>query len=210
MGSLRAGPRSDGPEPRQAGTLLVLHAGARASVRDSRTRVVREPGLVAARALDIPSTARHTLWARKFTEPVALSSTQPTDLPLPRRAFRLSFDLLALRARCEREPMGQCRRGQARRSSDCRTLRVSSDQSEGRAGTPRWSTAASSEPGDESVDPLRSLEAFAGALRLSFSSVFRGVCRRRGLDSRVEGGLPRVTCAVRNVICPDALVRSPL
>ena len=36
---------------------------------------------------------------KKFTEPVALSSTQPADRPLPRRAFGLSFDLLALRAR---------------------------------------------------------------------------------------------------------------
>jgi hypothetical protein len=34
----------------------------------------------------------------EFTEPVALSSTQPDDLPLPRTAFGLSFDLLALRA----------------------------------------------------------------------------------------------------------------
>ena len=41
---------------------------------------------------------------KKFTEPVALLSTRPTDRPLPRRAFRLSFDLLALRARCVEEP----------------------------------------------------------------------------------------------------------
>ena len=37
---------------------------------------------------------------RKFTEPVALLSTQPADLPLPRMALRRSVDLLALRARC--------------------------------------------------------------------------------------------------------------
>jgi hypothetical protein len=37
----------------------------------------------------------------KFTEPVALSSTQPTDVPLPRSAARLSLDLVALRARCD-------------------------------------------------------------------------------------------------------------
>jgi hypothetical protein len=30
---------------------------------------------------------------KEFTEPVALSSTQPTDRPLPRRALKLSFDL---------------------------------------------------------------------------------------------------------------------
>src|SRR5688572_8092674 len=43
---------------------------------------------------------------KEFTEPVALSSTQPADRPLPRRAFELSFDLLALRARCMRDTMG--------------------------------------------------------------------------------------------------------
>ena len=32
-------------------------------------------------------------------------------LPLSRRAFRLSFDLVALRARCVEEPMGGTRRG---------------------------------------------------------------------------------------------------
>ena len=40
---------------------------------------------------------------KKFTEPVALSSTQPVDFSLPRRAFELSFDLIALRARCRSE-----------------------------------------------------------------------------------------------------------
>ena len=43
---------------------------------------------------------------KEFTEPVALSSTQPADLPLPRTALGRSFDLLALRARCVKEPMG--------------------------------------------------------------------------------------------------------
>ena len=43
---------------------------------------------------------------QKFAEPVALSSTQPADRPLPRRAFRLSLDLIALRARREEEPNG--------------------------------------------------------------------------------------------------------
>src|SRR5262249_4041424 len=40
---------------------------------------------------------------KKFTEPVALSSPQPTDLPLPRTTSRLGFDLLAPRARCKRQ-----------------------------------------------------------------------------------------------------------
>ena len=51
---------------------------------------------------------------RKFTEPVALLSTQPVDLPLPRTASGLSFNLLALRARCDQEPTGGDALGQAR------------------------------------------------------------------------------------------------
>src|SRR5262249_26705205 len=46
------------------------------------------------------------LTQKKFTEPVALSSTQPADLPVARMALELSFDLLALRARCRGEPTG--------------------------------------------------------------------------------------------------------
>src|SRR5437016_2677338 len=38
----------------------------------------------------------------KFAEPGALSSTLPTDLPLPRTAYRLSFGLLASRTRRKR------------------------------------------------------------------------------------------------------------
>jgi len=63
---------------------------------------------------------------KKFTEPVALLSTRPTDRPLPRRAFRLSFDLLALRARCVDEPRASSPSGQARCRSDSRSLRRSS------------------------------------------------------------------------------------
>ena len=36
---------------------------------------------------------------QRFAEPVALSSTQPVDRPLPRLALRLGLDLVALRAR---------------------------------------------------------------------------------------------------------------
>ena len=55
--------------------------------------LVRDAGLFAhgCRPWNIP---------RKFTEPVALLSTRPSDRSLPRRALRQSFDLLALRARC--------------------------------------------------------------------------------------------------------------
>jgi hypothetical protein len=52
---------------------------------------------------------------KEFTEPVALLSTQPDDLPLPRTASGLSFNLLALRARCVEEPMGAGRPGQVHR-----------------------------------------------------------------------------------------------
>ena len=61
---------------------------------------------------------------RKFTEPVALSSTQPTDVPLPRSAARLSLDLVALRARCTGEPRASQARGQERSTGDCRSLRL--------------------------------------------------------------------------------------
>ena len=43
---------------------------------------------------------------KKFTEPVALSSAEPTGFPLPRTASRLGLDLLALRARCKGDNNG--------------------------------------------------------------------------------------------------------
>ena len=43
---------------------------------------------------------------QRFAEPVALSSAQPADRPLPRRAYGLGFNLVALRARREEEPNG--------------------------------------------------------------------------------------------------------
>src|SRR5688572_6224937 len=66
---------------------------------------------------------------KEFTEPVALSSTRPADLPLPRRTVGLSFDLLALRARCVEEPMGESRLGQVRgptKDAFCDLLRARS------------------------------------------------------------------------------------
>ena len=42
--------------------------------------------------------------AKEFAEPEALSSTQPTDLSLPRTTARLGFDLIALRARRKQQP----------------------------------------------------------------------------------------------------------
>src|SRR6476646_5312958 len=74
---------------------------------------------------------------KEFTEPVALSSTRPADRPLPRRACELSFDLLALRARCKREPRGHGLTGQAAYSPDCRNLRAISSRGHPMTGTRR-------------------------------------------------------------------------
>jgi hypothetical protein len=46
---------------------------------------------------------------KKLAEPVALSSTQPSDFWLPPTVLRFSFDLLALRARRNRQPIGLSR-----------------------------------------------------------------------------------------------------
>ena len=54
---------------------------------------------------------------------MALLSTQPADLPLPRTAFGRSFNLLALRARCEQEPTHARHEGQDTLAQYCRTLR---------------------------------------------------------------------------------------
>ena len=80
-------------------------------------------------------TAQETAWGtdfslppndstQKFTEPVALSSTLPADLPVARTALELSFDLLALRARCKSESRDRGRTGQEHLSSVPRNLRT--------------------------------------------------------------------------------------
>ena len=102
------GARSQGSRGRRArrrvrGTPRISSSTERRCRRDPTARVAR----------------------KKFTEPVALSSTLPADLPLSRRTVGLSFDLLALRARCVEEPMGARRLGQGRRSWDSRSLRDS-------------------------------------------------------------------------------------
>src|SRR5687768_1057271 len=51
-----------------------------------------------------PADDRET--RKEFREPVALSSAEPADFPLPRTALELGFDLLALRAPCRRERSG--------------------------------------------------------------------------------------------------------
>ena len=50
---------------------------------------------------------------QRFAEPVALSSTQPADRPLSRRALRPSLDLVTLRARRTEEPKRWSCDGQA-------------------------------------------------------------------------------------------------
>jgi hypothetical protein len=65
-----------------------------------------------------------TTTRKEFTEPVALSSTQPTNRPLPRRALRLSFDLDALRARCTQEAKRSAGVLQARNRPDLRKVRT--------------------------------------------------------------------------------------
>jgi hypothetical protein len=61
--------------------------------------------------------------SKEFTEPVALLSTRPADVPLPRTAAGLSFNLLALRARCVEEPMVGRRLRQAANPANSRSLR---------------------------------------------------------------------------------------
>src|SRR6188474_1534409 len=96
----------------------------------------RRPGMCAA--FPTPEARKHLPEKRasrsgspkeKFTEPVALSSTRPGDRPLPRRASRESFDLLALRARCERKPSGAVGEASRRSCRDLSHFADSSDQS---------------------------------------------------------------------------------
>src|SRR3954462_10198397 len=65
---------------------------------------------------------------KKFTEPVALLSAspgnfRPSALRLLPTALRSDFDLLALRARCKREPRGWVARLQGALEPPARTLR---------------------------------------------------------------------------------------
>ena len=106
--------------------LCARHLAHRQSLEDATTA----GGSVSSSTSSRPTSGRSALRAqREFTEPEALLSTRPADLPLPRRTVGLSFDLLALRARCVAETMDGSRPGQDRRESDSRSLRSSSRQS---------------------------------------------------------------------------------
>jgi hypothetical protein len=83
---------------------LVQRASTRDAAARNRTHEIRTQD---PRQRERSSRLRRQLCPKKFTEPVALSSTQPADLPLPRTALTLSFNLLALRARCVDETMGR-------------------------------------------------------------------------------------------------------
>src|SRR5262249_36374228 len=60
---------------------------------------------------------------KKFTEPVALSSTSPVNLRLPPTALGSGFDLLALRAGCRSEPTAPAAGPQGGRRRRARNLR---------------------------------------------------------------------------------------
>jgi len=64
---------------------------------------MHENGRYVKSAADTIDARSPTDPGKKFTEPVALSSAEPTGFPLPRTASRLGLDLLALRARCKRD-----------------------------------------------------------------------------------------------------------
>src|SRR5688500_12380033 len=76
-----------------------------------RRCIARDP-----RASRSDVAARRAAKDQKFREPVALSSIEPADFPLPRTALELDFDLIALRALCMEEanragcPIKTCRR----------------------------------------------------------------------------------------------------
>ena len=142
---------------------------------------------------------------KKFTEPVALLSTQPADLPLPRTAGRQSFNLLALRARCEQEPTHPSREGQDGPARDYRTLRrFSSRASDARTPAPipasvpspdlvRWDTIGSirltrSRPVRRGRPHLPSRHGESGAWRL-------GDLRKRRTPGQVGAWRARRHCA---------------
>src|SRR5687767_585149 len=60
---------------------------------------------VTAAGTGVPPAGCHER-EKEFREPVALSSAEPADFPLPRTALELGFDLIALRAPCRRERSG--------------------------------------------------------------------------------------------------------
>ena len=97
---------------RKSRTASTVRWSGRLRSRSPRLSSPRTAGLrtgstwLPARSSDTPARGCSRVHSKEFTEPVALSSTRPADLPLPRTAAGLSFDLLALRARCVEEATG--------------------------------------------------------------------------------------------------------
>ena len=61
---------------------------------------------------------------KKFSEPGALSSPDPTNFRLPPTAYRIGLDLLASRARCKREARASAGERQDRGARRVRKLRL--------------------------------------------------------------------------------------
>jgi hypothetical protein len=96
----RAATRSR-PIPFVCRAFVVAVSGACPPVPRRTSMVRRGPRFESPLALGVPSISRG---GQKFAEPVALSSAQPADRPLPRRALRQSLNLVTLRARRTLEP----------------------------------------------------------------------------------------------------------
>ena len=60
-----------------------------------------------------PRSSGSRILRKKFREPVASSSTESADFPLPRTALELGFDLTTLRAPCRQQRTGGLPSGQA-------------------------------------------------------------------------------------------------
>ncbi len=72
-----------------------------------------------------PQFAIRAFWTtKKFSEPGALSSPDPTNFRLPPTAYRIGLDLLASRARCKREATASRRERQDRSERRGRKLRL--------------------------------------------------------------------------------------
>ena len=139
---------------------------------------------------------------QKFTEPVALSSTFPVNLRLPPTALGSGFDLLALRARCQKNvPSGTGPNQEGRGAEKPRSLRVGAWGNPVDDGQARSSESnrrnnpgrSSNAPGswmrvDQRGDPGRHHDQVAGR---SSRRVPEGVRDRRAARARPRRQAPR-------------------
>ena len=97
-----------------------LGAG-RAGVKSSRNALIANCAFFFVRGRNCdPRLLDH----KKFSEPGALSSPDPTNFRLPPTASRIGLDLLASRARCKREARASAGERQGRRARRVRKLRL--------------------------------------------------------------------------------------